>query len=171
MDPEAAMRAALAQAMRAALDQALHARDLGEVPIGAVIVHEGRIIGSGHNRTITDVDPSGHAELIALREAARSLGNHRLGGARLVTTLEPCLMCCGAALQARVEGLTYAADDPKTGAVALLRAAMESGKVNHRLSIERGPLAEESAELLRTFFQARRSSRRAADEPFSGRTP
>lgn len=146
----------LDEAMAAALEQARFARDLGEVPIGAVVLHEGALVGRGHNRTIVDRDPVAHAEIVALRDAARVLGNHRLPGAILVSTLEPCLMCCGAAVQARVEVLAYAADDPKAGGVEMLRAAMEAGKVNHRVRVERAPGAEESGELLRAFFRERR---------------
>lgn len=143
-------------AMRAALEQALLAEALDEVPIGAVVVLDGAIVGRGHNRTIVDRDPTAHAEIVALRDAARAVGNHRLIGASLVTTLEPCLMCCGAAVHARVASLTWAADDPKAGATEALRAETQAGRVNHGVALSRGPLTAESASLLRAFFKRRR---------------
>ena len=143
-------------AMRAALEQAREAESAGEVPIGAVAVLDGAIVARGHNRTILDRDPSAHAEVVALRRAGQAVGNHRLAGLTLVATLEPCLMCCGAAVHARVERLVHAADDPKAGALDLLRGAMDSGRVNHRILLEKGPLGEESAALLRAFFASRR---------------
>jgi tRNA(adenine34) deaminase len=142
--------------MRAALDQAHAAAQAAEVPVGAVVAVDGAIVGAGHNRSIIDRDPTAHAEIVALRAAARAVGNHRLTGAVLVSTLEPCLMCCGAAVQARVARLVHAADDPKQGAVSILRAEMARGNVNHRIELARGPCAEEAGELLRSFFESRR---------------
>ena len=142
--------------MQAALGLAREAAGLEEVPVGAVVVLEGRIVGRGHNRTLLDRDPTAHAEIVALREAAREVGNHRLTGAILVSTLEPCLMCCGALVHARVARLVWAADDPKAGAVAVLEGLAEDGKLNHRVEATRGPAAEEAGELLRSFFRARR---------------
>jgi tRNA(adenine34) deaminase len=142
--------------MAAALDEARAAAGRGEVPVGAVVAVDGAVVARAHNRTVTDGDPTAHAEIVALREAARTVGNHRLVGATLVATLEPCLMCCGAAVQARVATLVFAAEDPKAGAADVLRRVTADGRVNHRVAIERGPAAEESARLLREFFQARR---------------
>ncbi len=142
--------------MLAAIEQAREGGEAGEVPIGAVVVLGGAVIGRGSNRTIRDRDPSAHAEIVALRAAALAAGNHRLEGATLTTTLEPCLMCCGALVQARVRRLVWGADDPKAGALGALRAETDAGRVNHRVELDRGPLAEECAALLRTFFQARR---------------
>lgn len=143
--------------MAAALAEARAALALEEVPIGAVVAVDGVVVGRGHNRTLLDQDPSAHAEIVALRAAARAVGNHRLVGAVLVTTLEPCLMCCGAAVQARVARLVHAADDPKAGALDLLRHLMDAKRVNHRIVLDRGPLGPECSELLQAFFRARRS--------------
>ncbi|MEM7249420.1 MAG: nucleoside deaminase [Acidobacteriota bacterium] len=140
-----------------ALEEAIRAAELEEVPVGAVVVLGGEVIGRGHNRTLIDCDPTAHAEVVALREAARSVGNHRLPGSVLVTTLEPCLLCCGAIVQARVAWLHHAADDPKAGALHLLERAEEEGKVNHRVLRGRAPGGERASELLRSFFRARRS--------------
>jgi tRNA(adenine34) deaminase len=140
-----------------ALEEARAAGAMGEVPIGAVVARDGRIVGRGRNRTIADRDPSAHAEIVALREAARTVGNHRLVGSLLVTTLEPCLMCCGAAVQARVAWVAHAADDPKAGALAVLRAETAAGRVNHRVELCRAPRADESGALLEAFFRARRT--------------
>jgi len=142
--------------MRLALGQARAALALEEIPVGAVVVQDGRVLGRGHNRTITDRDPTAHAEVVALREAARAAGNHRLPGAWVVATLEPCLLCCGALVQARVTGLVHAADDKKAGALHVLRQLGEEGKLNHRLEPLRSPCADEAGELLREFFRQRR---------------
>jgi tRNA(adenine34) deaminase len=144
--------------MHAALEQARLAAARGEVPIGAVVAIDGRIVAAAHNRTLLDGDPTAHAEIVALREAARAVGNHRLVGATLVTTLEPCLMCCGALVQARIARLAWAADDAKAGALAVLRSEMARRRVNHviELSPGAGPLTGESSTLLRDFFRARR---------------
>ena len=141
---------------RAALDLACRARDAGEVPIGAVVALNGRIVGSGHNRTLLDCDPTAHAEVVAMRAAALAVGNHRLTGAVLVTTLEPCLMCCGAAVHARIGTLAHAADDPKAGALAVLAELTSRGRLNHAMKLVRAPYAAESAALLQAFFQSRR---------------
>jgi tRNA(adenine34) deaminase len=142
--------------MEAALEEARRAGELDEVPVGAVVVLEGEIVGRGHNRTLLDGDPTAHAEMVALRAAARSVGNHRLTGAVLACTLEPCLMCCGALLHARVGRLVWAADDPKKGATALLEELQEAGRTNHRVVLGRGPGAAEASRLLKAFFRARR---------------
>jgi tRNA(adenine34) deaminase len=143
-------------AMEAALEEARRAASLHEVPVGAVVLLEDRVVARGHNRTLGDGDPTAHAEIVALRHAAREAGNHRLAGAVLVVTLEPCLMCCGAAVQARIARIVWAADDPKAGATGVLRAVTEAGQVNHRVELERGPGGDEAGRLLRAFFRARR---------------
>ena len=142
--------------MEAALAEARGAVEFGEVPVGAVVVLEGEIVGRGHNRTLLDCDPSAHAEIVALREAAKAVGNHRLTGAILACTLEPCLMCCGALVHARVGRLLWAADDPKKGATAPLAELQEAGRTNHRVILDRGPGASEASTLLKAFFRARR---------------
>jgi tRNA(adenine34) deaminase len=141
--------------MRVALEEALLARDADEVPVGAVLVVEEQEAARGHNRTLTDVDPSAHAEVVALRRAAARLGTPRVGGT-LYVTLEPCVMCMGALVQARVRRVVFAARDPKAGAAVSLYHLGEDARLNHRFSVEEGPLADDSAELLRHFFRARR---------------
>lgn len=144
------------QFMRIALAQASKAAGRGEVPIGAVIVADEKIIAAAGNRTITDCDPTAHAEMIALRAAAKETGNHRLGAVTLYVTIEPCAMCAGAMIQARVGRLVYGSDDPKGGAVSSCFAVLDHPKLNHRVEVTAGVLAEESAALLRQFFAARR---------------
>jgi tRNA(adenine34) deaminase len=142
--------------MRAALEAAHEAGENGEVPIGAIVVIEGRIVSRARNRTIADCDPAGHAEIIALREAAREIGNYRLLGATLYVTIEPCAMCAGAMIQARIERLVYGADDAKGGAVRSCFSILEHERLNHRVDVTSGVLAEEAAALLKSFFAARR---------------
>jgi tRNA(adenine34) deaminase len=144
------------EAMEAALDEARLAAEAGEVPIGAVIVHDGAVIARGQNRVLRDVDPTAHAEIVALRAAAGALANYRLAGCTLYVTLEPCAMCAGAMTHARLDKLVFAADDPKAGACGSVLSVLNHPKLNHRMWAERGILAEESAELLRTFFRDRR---------------
>ncbi len=142
--------------MRQALTQARRAAEKGEVPIGAVIVSHGSIRARGSNRPISRTDPTAHAEIVAIRAAARKGGNYRLTDCDLYVTVEPCAMCLGAILQARIKRLVFGADDPKAGAVhSLVRFPIE--KTNHRLEIKAGILADESAALLRDFFKLRRS--------------
>src|SRR5687767_11161920 len=145
--------------MRHAIAEAHKALAADEVPIGAVVVHEptGRIVGRGHNRRENDHDPTAHAEIIALREAARETGHWRLLDCVLVVTLEPCPMCAGAAVNARIPRLVYGCDDPKAGAVRTLYRLCEDDRLNHRVIVEEGVLAEECAELLRGFFRAQRA--------------
>ena len=145
--------------MREAIAEANKALAADEVPIGAVIVHEpsGDIIGRGHNRRENDHDPTAHAEILALREAARALGHWRLLDCVLVVTLEPCPMCAGAAVNARIPKLIYGCADPKAGAVRTLYRLCEDERLNHRVAVEEGVLAEECAELLRGFFRAQRA--------------
>ena len=144
------------EAMEAALAEARLAAEAGEVPIGAVAVHDGKIIGRGQNRVLRDNDPSAHAEIVALREAAAALANYRLNGVTLYVTLEPCAMCAGAMIHARIDRLVYAAADPKAGAAGSVLAVLNHPRLNHQMPVEQGILAEESAELLRAFFRERR---------------
>ncbi|SDB11658.1 tRNA(adenine34) deaminase [Desulfonatronum thiosulfatophilum] len=144
--------------MRKALDEARTARDIGEVPVGALVINpNGEILAAAHNRTESDVDPSGHAEILALRQAAKNVGNHRLTGSVLVATLEPCLMCLGAMVQARVAGLVFGARDPRAGAVLSRINVNDLDWLNHRFWVLEGVQAEESATLLREFFTQRRN--------------
>jgi tRNA(adenine34) deaminase len=142
--------------MRLAIEQAQSAALRGEVPIGAVIVMDGQILASGSNRTITDCDPTAHAEIVALREAAKKLGNYRLNGASLYVTVEPCAMCAGALVQARISRLVYGADEPKGGAVRTCMQVLDAPMLNHRVEVVSGVLAGESVQLLQSFFSARR---------------
>ncbi|MBI3448759.1 MAG: nucleoside deaminase [Acidobacteria bacterium] len=148
--------------MRAALAAASRAAARGEVPVGALVVLGGKRVASGGNRTVGAKDPSAHAEIVALRRAARRAGNHRLVGATLYVTLEPCLMCLGAMVQARIQRLVYAADDPKAGAVGLLDDAAWRRRLNHRFELSRGLLGREASQLLKEFFAARRRGRTGA---------
>jgi tRNA(Arg) A34 adenosine deaminase TadA len=142
--------------MREALAEAERGRAAGEVPVGAVVVIDGAIVGRAHNAPIALSDPTAHAEVLALREAARGAGNYRLPGATLYVTLEPCAMCCGAALQARVARVVYGARDPKAGEVESLHRLLDDVRLNHRVDAVGGVLAKESAALLRAFFDTRR---------------
>ena len=142
--------------MRTALAEASKAADAGEVPGGAVVVTGNEVVAAGHNRSISDSDPSGHAEVLALRSAAESIGNHRLAGATLYVTLEPCVMCVGAAAQARVDRIVFGAYDRKAGALGSVEDLSGSRALNHRFEVNGGLLAEESSVLLRAFFEARR---------------
>jgi tRNA(adenine34) deaminase len=142
--------------IRLALDEARKAERAGEVPVGAVVVLEGRVVAQGANRAIRDSDPTAHAEMVAVRTAAQALGNYRLGGATLYVTLEPCAMCAGAIVQARIARLVYGADDPKAGAIRSCFALLDHPKLNHRVEVTAGVLAEECAGLLQAFFAARR---------------
>ena len=149
--------AADVQHMRRALQLATHARDAeNEVPVGAVLVQGGEIIGLGWNRNITLHDPTAHAEIQAMRAAGEKLANHRLSGATLYVTLEPCSMCAMAMIHARIDRVVYAAADPKTGAAGSVFDTLISERHNHRIEVAGGLLAEESATLLRDFFRARR---------------
>jgi len=141
------------QWMRAALVEAEKAAKLGEVPVGAVAVFEGRIIGSGFNRKESDQDPTAHAELLALRAAAQHLGNWRLIGVTLYSTLEPCPMCAGAMIQARLKRLVYGAPDTRFGADGTVVDVLGVPEFNHQVLVSKGVLAEEAAELLQQFFR------------------
>jgi tRNA(adenine34) deaminase len=142
--------------MRAALAEAKVAAEAGEVPVGAVVVAGGEIVARGHNRSETDSDPSAHAEIVALRAAARAVGNYRLTGATLYVTLEPCAMCMGALVQARIERLVFGAYDPKAGAAGSAIDLSDSPSFNHRFEINGGVLAEECGAVLKTFFESKR---------------
>jgi tRNA(adenine34) deaminase len=149
--------------MRAALDEAVKARDAGEVPIGAVLVQDGAIVGTGFNQPISSHDPTAHAEIVALRAAASALGNYRLTDATMYVTVEPCMMCVGAMVHARIGLVVYGATEPKAGAITSMIRAHELTGLNHRLQAEGGVLEEECREVLQQFFQARRASARSVD--------
>jgi tRNA(adenine34) deaminase len=142
--------------MAEALRAAQRALEAGEVPVGAVVVCDGKIVGRGWNRNLTDSDPTAHAEIIALREAGASVGNHRLGACELFATIEPCAMCAGALVQARLKRLVYGAEDPKAGAVHSVMEVLNHPRLNHRMEVRGGVLAGRCAELLQTFFRSRR---------------
>jgi tRNA(adenine34) deaminase len=142
--------------MQLALEDARASAAAGEVPIGALLVQENRIIARSGNRTIRDNDPTAHAEIVVLREAAHILNNYRLSGASLYVTLEPCAMCAGAMIQARISKLIYGADDPRGGAVRSCFEVLSHTRLNHRVEVISGILAEEAASLLQSFFAARR---------------
>jgi tRNA(adenine34) deaminase len=142
--------------MRLALAEAERARLAGEVPVGAVIIVEGRVVGTGFNQPILAVDPTAHAEVVALRAAARTLGNYRLTGSSLYVTVEPCLMCVGAMIHARVARVVFGAAEPKAGALMSASRAHETPGLNHRLVVTGGVLEEECRQLIQGFFEAKR---------------
>lgn len=142
--------------MEEALRAAQRALEAGEVPVGAVVVCDDQIVGRGWNRNITDSDPTAHAEIVALREAGAALGNYRLSNCELFVTIEPCAMCAGAIVHARIKRLVYGADDPKAGAVQSAMQVLNHPQLNHRVEIRGGVLAGRCAELLQTFFKNRR---------------
>ncbi|MFO1356931.1 MAG: tRNA adenosine(34) deaminase TadA [Gammaproteobacteria bacterium] len=142
--------------MRQALDQARQAAAVGEVPVGCVIVSEGRVVAAGFNRPISRHDPTAHAEIEALRAAGDALGNYRLGGCTLYVTLEPCAMCTGAMVHARITRLVYGAADPKAGAAGSVFDLARAAALNHRMDVSGGVLAAECRELLQGFFRERR---------------
>jgi tRNA(adenine34) deaminase len=146
-----------AEALALALNEARAAGAAGEVPVGAVILQNGVVVGRGQNRVLRDVDPTAHAEIVAMRAAALTLKNYRLGGCELFVTLEPCAMCAGAMIHARLDRLIYAAADPKAGAVGSVLEVLNHPSLNHKMLVSSGELAEESAELLRSFFRERRT--------------
>src|SRR6201997_4962588 len=134
--------------MEEALRCAQRALEIGEVPVGAVVLRSGQIVGRGWNRKLTDSDPSAHAEIIALREAGAHVGNHRLGECELFVTIEPCAMCAGAMVHARIQRLVYGSDDPEAGAVHSVLQVLNHPKLNHKIKVQSGVLAGRSAELL-----------------------
>ena len=142
--------------MRVALAEARAGLVAGEVPVGAVVVVGGVIVGQAHNAPIGLVDPSAHAEVLALREAARKLGNYRMPDATLFATLEPCAMCCGAVIQARLARVVYGAPDPRAGAIESVYRLLDDPRLNHRVEAQGGVLADECTALLREFFETKR---------------
>jgi len=146
----------LDEAMQEALALARRAAEAGEVPVGAVALLDGRVVGRGWNRRESDLDPTAHAELLAIQEASRTLGRWRLTGVSVVATLEPCAMCAGAMVLARIDRLVFGASDPKAGAVGSLLDLSSDSRLNHRFEVERGLRAEECGAQLREFFKSRR---------------
>ena len=142
--------------MEEALRCAQRALEMGEVPVGAVVVCEGRVVGRGWNRNIAEADPTAHAEMVALREAGGIVGNHRLGECQLFVTIEPCAMCSGALVHARIKRLVYGADDPRAGAVHSVMRVVNHPQLNHTVEVQGGVLAGRSAEVLQSFFRNRR---------------
>jgi len=146
--------------MEEALRAAQRALEAGEVPVGAIVVCGGEIVGRGWNRNLADSDPTAHAEIVALQQAGANLGNHRLGDCDLFATIEPCAMCAGALVHARVKRLIYGADDPKAGAIHSVMEVLNHPRLNHRTDVRGGVLAGRCAELLQTFFRNRRAEDR-----------
>ena len=150
--------------MREAQQEARKALKLGEVPVGAILVLSGRIVGAGFNQPIGSFDPTAHAELVALREAARNLGNYRLRGATLYVTVEPCLMCVGAIVHARIDTLVCGAPEPKAGFVWSVMKMLDHPALNHRVDVVHGVLAEECRQIVQVFFRDRRSTKQTSSK-------
>jgi tRNA(adenine34) deaminase len=146
--------------MEEALRQAQRALEAGEVPVGAVVVCKGQVVGRGFNRNLLDDDPTAHAEMVALRRAGNTIGNHRLPECEMYATIEPCSMCAGALMHARLKRLVYGADDPKAGAVCSAMTVLNHPSLNHKMRVEGGVLAGRCAELLQSFFRARRAEQK-----------
>ena len=144
--------------MQAALTEARRAEESGEVPVGAIVVRQGQIVGRGHNRNVLDNDATGHAEVVALREAGRTLGNHRLSDCELFVTIEPCAMCAGAIVHARVKRLIYGAFDAKAGAVQSVMRVLNHPQLNHLVEVDSGVLGAECAALIQEFFRRKRGT-------------
>ena len=144
--------------MEEALREAQRAEAAGEVPVGAVIIYQDRIVARGHNRNLLEHDPTAHAEIVAMREAGRIIGNHRLVDCDLYVTIEPCPMCAGAMVHARIRRLIYGADDPRAGAVHSVMQVVNHPQLNHRTEITSGVLAGRCMDMLQTFFRAKRDS-------------
>jgi tRNA(adenine34) deaminase len=142
--------------MEEALRCAQRGLEANEVPVGAIVLCAGQVIGRGWNRNLTDCDPTAHAEIVALREAGRNLGNHRLGDSELFVTIEPCAMCAGAIVHARIRRLVYGANDTKAGAVHSILQVVNHPSLNHQMEVKAGVLAGRSAEMLQEFFKKRR---------------
>jgi tRNA(adenine34) deaminase len=142
--------------MELALEQASLAAQAGEVPVGALVIRDGEMIGRGHNRNLLDNDPTAHAEIIALRQAAAKLGNHRLSGCTLFATIEPCSMCAGALIHARIARLVYGAADVKAGAAGSVLEVLNHPRLNHKLEVTAGVLKERCSEILQDFFRRKR---------------
>jgi len=145
-----------AEWMQAALGEAESAADAGEVPVGAIVLLNGEVIGRGQNRVLRDLDPTAHAEIVAIRAAAKHLSNYRLTGCELYVTLEPCAMCAGAMIHARIQRLIYAAADPKAGAAGSVLEVLNHPRLNHQMQLTVGVLAEPAGEILRQFFRRKR---------------
>jgi tRNA(adenine34) deaminase len=145
------------EAMRIALSEARKAAEAGEVPIGAVVIHDGAIISHGQNSVIRTSDPTAHAEIVAMRHAASILGNYRLNGCTVYVTLEPCAMCAGAMIHARIDRLVYGAADPKAGACGSVLSVLNHPQLNHQMQVTQGVLSEQCGDLLRVFFRNRRA--------------
>ena len=143
--------------MELALEQARLAAAAGEVPVGAVVINDGQVVGRGQNRNLRDHDAAAHAEIMALRDAGRTLGNHRLGGCVMFATIEPCTMCAGALVHARIARLVYGAADPKAGAAGSVLEVLNHPRLNHRMEVTSGVLADQCGEILQEFFRSRRS--------------
>jgi tRNA(Arg) A34 adenosine deaminase TadA len=143
--------------MELALEQARLGAEAGEVPVGAVVIKDGEVVGRGHNRNLLDNDPTAHAEIVALRDAGARLGNHRLNGCTVFATIEPCAMCAGAMLHARLARLVYGASDPKAGAAGSVLQVLNHPRLNHQMEVVSGVLADKCSEILQRFFQQRRS--------------
>ena len=143
--------------MAEALAEAERAQVAGEVPVGAIVVSDGKIVGRGHNRVIQDSDPTAHAEIVAMRDAAATLGNYRLSGCDLFVTIEPCAMCAGAIVHARVKSLVYGTDDPKAGAVRSVLGVLNHPQLNHKVEVRSGVLQDRCAQLLKEFFKSKRA--------------
>jgi tRNA(adenine34) deaminase len=156
-----ALTAADERWMQEALSEAERAFAAGEVPVGAIVVLQEKIVGRGLNRNLLDSDPTAHAEVVALRDAAANIGNHRLVDCEVFATIEPCAMCAGALTHARVRRLVYGADDPKAGAVRSVMQVLNHPAMNHRMEVQGGVLANRCAELLQHFFQNRRAEQRS----------
>jgi tRNA(adenine34) deaminase len=146
--------------MEEALRAGQRALEAGEVPVGAVVVCERKIVGRGWNRNLIESDPTAHAEIVALREAGSTVGNHRLGGCELFVTIEPCAMCAGALVHARIKRLVYGADDPKAGAVHSVLQVLNHPRLNHQMEVQAGVLAGRCSELVQAFFRNRRSEQK-----------
>ena len=142
--------------MEQALEQARMAATAGEVPVGALVIKDGEILGRGHNRNLLENDPTAHAEIIALRQAAARLGNHRLAGCVMFSTIEPCSMCAGALVHARIARLVYGASDPKAGAAGSVLQVLNHPRLNHKMEITAGVLAGQCSEILQDFFRRKR---------------
>jgi tRNA(adenine34) deaminase len=142
--------------MELALEQAALAAAAGEVPVGALVIKDGEVLGRGHNRNLLDDDPTAHAEIVALRQAAARLGNHRLTGCTMVATIEPCAMCAGALIHARMVRLVYGASDPKAGAAGSVLQVINHPGLNHRMEVTAGVLAEKCSAVLQDFFRQKR---------------
>ena len=144
--------------MERALEQARRALQSGEVPVGALIVKDGEVLGAGHNRNLLDRDPTAHAEIVALRQAAAHLGNHRLTGCTMYATIEPCAMCAGALIHARIGRLVFGASDPKAGAAGSMLQVLNHPGLNHQMEVTAGVLADKCSEILQDFFRRKRAS-------------